>query len=258
MYKKMLLWEHLKEFREHLLKGLFSIFIGTFLVMFHRKIIFDYILFAPAKSNFITYRLFQLIGTLLNTKLKLTLKNNLTIQNRQMLGQFNTFVCVSFIGGIILAFPYIFYEFWCFIRTGLSGIELFYSKIIIIFSSILFVLGLFFGYYILCPMAIQFGETFKVSNLPENIFDLSDYISIVTSLTISMGFLFLFPIAVFFLTKLELINTSLLRMYRKHAFILILIISAAITPSDLLSMFIAMFPLLILYEISIYTTTILN
>lgn len=254
----MFFWEHIEEFREHLLKCLFSIFIGTFLVMIHKSIIFDYILFAPAKSSFISYRLFKLIGILFNKKVKLMLHYNLILQNRQMLGQFNTFLYVSFIGGIILSFPYVFYEFWCFIRPGLSGIELFYSKEIILFSSILFILGLFFGYFILCPMAIQFGETFKVSNLPENIFDLSDYISIITHLTLSIGFLFLFPIAVFFLTKLELIDTTFLRMYRKHAFILILIISAAVTPSDLLSMFIAMVPLLILYEISIYTTTILN
>lgn len=254
----MLFWDHLEEFREHLLKCLFSIFIGTLLIMIHKTVIFDYILFAPAKSSFISYKLFKLIGTLLKKKFKLILQNNLTLQNRQMLGQFNTFLCVSFIGGIILAFPYIFYEFWCFIRPGLSGVELFYSKGIIISSSILFILGLFFGYFILCPMTIQFGETFKISNLPENIFDLSDYISIITHLTLSIGFLFLFPIVVFFSTKLELISTTFLKMYRKHAFILILIISAAITPSDLLSMFIAMVPLLILYEISIYSTTILN
>lgn len=199
--KKMLLCNHIEEFRGHLLKSLFSIFIGTFLLMIHRTIIFDYILFAPAKSNFITYRLFYLIGNLLHKKLKLILQKNLTLQNRQMLGQFNTYMWVSFIGGIILAFPYIFYEFWCFIKPGLSGIELFYSKVIILSSSILFILGLFFGYFILCPMAIQFGETFKVSNLPENIFDLTDYISIITHLTLSIGFLFLFPIAVFFLLK---------------------------------------------------------
>lgn len=254
----MLFWNHLEELREHLLKSLFSIFIGTFLVMFHRSIIFDYILFAPAKSSFISYRLFQLIGSLFRSKNKLFLQYNFTIQNRQILGQFNTFLYVSFIGGIILAFPYIFYEFWCFIRPGLSSIELFYTKIVILSSSILFLLGLFFGYFILCPLAIQFGETFKISNLPENFFDLSDYISIITQLTLMIGFLFLFPIIVFFSIKLELISPTFLRIYRKHAFILILIISAAITPSDLLSMFITMIPLLILYEISIYTTTILN
>lgn len=256
MYKKMLFCNHLEEFRQYLLKCLFSIVIGTFLIMIHRTIIFDYILFAPAKSNFISYKLFNIIGTLLSKKEKLILQKNLTLQNRQMLGQFNTFLCVSFIGGIILAFPYVIYEFWCFIRPGLTGKELFYSKVIIFSSSILFLLGLFFGYFILCPMAIQFGETFKISSLPENIFDLSDYISIITHLTLLIGLIFLFPIGVFFFTKLELIDTTFLRMYRKHAFILILIISAAITPSDLLSMFIAMIPLLILYEISIYTTTI--
>lgn len=254
----MLLWNHLEEFREHLLKSLFSIFIGTFLVMIHRTIIFDYILFAPAKSSFISYKLFKFIGFLLKKNKNLILQNNLSLQNRQMLGQFNTYLCVSFIGGIILAFPYIFYEFWCFIRPGLSGKELFYSKRIILSSSILFLLGLLFGYFILCPMALQFGETFKVSNLPENIFDLSDYISIITHLTLNIGFLFLFPIIVFFSVKLKLISPTFLRMYRKHAFILILIIAAAITPSDLISMFIAIIPLLILYEISIYTTTILN
>lgn len=251
MHNKMLFWDHIEEFREHLLKSLFSIFIGTFLVMIHRTIIFDNILFAPAKSNFISYRLFKLIGTLLKQKTKLVLKNNLTIQNRQILGQFNTYLCASFIGGIILAFPYVFYEFWCFISPGLLGIELFYTKVIILLSSILFLLGLFFSYFILCPLAIQFGETFKVSNFPENIFDLSDYISLIMHLTLSVGFLFLFPIVVFSLTKLKLVGPTFLVLYRKHAFILILVISAAITPSDLLSMFIVMIPLLILYEISI-------
>lgn len=251
--KDMPFLAHLEELRNHLLRGLLGVAIGACFIMMNRTLVFDQILFAPAKANFITYRLLGFFGSFFHQENLMVLPGDLHIQNRQLLGQFNTYIWVSLLGGIILAFPYILYELWRFILPGLSAKERNYSKGVILGASILFVSGLLFGYFVLCPMTIQFGYSFKISHLPENIFDLTDYISIVTHSTLYMGLIFLFPLVVFFLTKTGLICPKFLRTYRKHALLLMLIMAAAITPSDLLSMIIVTIPLMALYELSILT-----
>lgn len=256
--KEMPFLAHLEELRNHLLRAFLGIAIGAGLMMINRTLVFDYILFAPAKADFITYRLFNFLGRFFHQKDLMILPGDLHIQNRQLLGQFNTYIWVSLLGGIILAFPYIFYELWRFIRPGLSAKERNYSRGVVLGATVLFICGLLFGYFVLCPMAIQFGYSFRISHLPENIFDLSDYISIVTHSTLSMGLVFLFPLAVFFLTKIGLIGPEFLRTYRKHALLLMLVVASAITPSDLLSMIIATIPLIALYELSILTCVIVS
>ncbi|WP_185870699.1 twin-arginine translocase subunit TatC [Blattabacterium cuenoti] len=250
--KEMPFLEHIEEFRKHLIHSICAIVIATILLMNNKHIIFDYILFGPAKTDFITYRIFSKLENFFFQKKKMDFfSKNLEIQNRKMFGQFNVYIWTCFIGGIILSFPYVFYEFWKFIKPALSEKEKKYSREIIAIVTFLFLLGIFFGYFILCPFLIHFGYTFKISSFPKNIFDLSDYISLMMHSILSMGITFLFPILIYFLTKIELLSYSFLKKYRKHAFLIILIIASAITPGDILSTIIVLIPLIILYQLSI-------
>ncbi|WP_185858166.1 twin-arginine translocase subunit TatC [Blattabacterium cuenoti] len=252
---KMPFWKHIEELRKHIIHCICAIIIITIILMNNRNIIFDHIIFGPAKTDFITYRIFQKLS---NSFLGIHLNSfsflykNIEIQNRQIFGQFNIYIWTCFIGGIIVSFPYVFYEFWTFIKPALSDEEKKYSMWILIMVTFLFLLGIFFGYFILCPFLIHFGYSFKISNIPKNIFDLSDYISLIVHSVFSMGIIFLFPFFIFFFTKMELISYSFLKKYRKHAFLIMLIIASAITPGDILSTIIVLIPLLILYQVSIY------
>lgn len=253
--KEMPFWKHIEELRKHVIHCFFAIIIAMIILMNNKNMIFDYIIFAPSKTDFITYRIFyEFTNTFLGFHLNPVsfLSKNLEIQNRQIFGQFNIYVWTCFIGGVILSSPYIFYEFWKFIKPALSNEERKYSRGILIIVTLLFVLGVLFGYFILCPFLIHFGYSFRISDVPKNIFDLSDYISLIIHSVLSMGILFLFPFFIFLLTKMELVSYTFLMKYRKHAFLIMLIIASAITPGDILSTIIVLIPLLILYEVSIY------
>ncbi|WP_185869822.1 twin-arginine translocase subunit TatC [Blattabacterium cuenoti] len=258
---KMPFWQHIEELRKHVINCFLAIIIVMIILMNNKNIIFNYIIFGPSRMDFITYRLFY---KLTNTFLGLHsnsfsfLYQNLEIQNRKIFGQFNIYVWTCFIGSFILSFPYILYEFWKFIKPALSDKEKKYSIVIFITATTLFILGVFFGYFILCPFLIHFGYSFRISFIPKNIFDLSDYISLVTHSVLSMGIIFLFPFIIYFLTKMELISYFFLRKYRKHAFLIMLIFASAITPGDIISTIIVLIPLLILYQLSIYISFYVN
>lgn len=247
---------HIESLRRHLIRSICGVIFGAITLIINKEILFDQVIFGPAKTNFITYRIFNMFGRMVGHQDLLILPQDLQIQNRQLFGQFNTYIWMSLLGGFILASPYVFYELWQFIKPALSAEEKRHSQGIISMASLLFFLGILFGYFVLCPMAIQFSYSFTISHLPQNIFDLSDYISTITQSTLAMGITFLFPLLVYSLTQIRLITPKFLRTYRKHAFLVMLIIASAITPGDILSTIIAMLPLLSLYELSIYTASI--
>ncbi|WP_394798473.1 twin-arginine translocase subunit TatC [Blattabacterium cuenoti] len=249
--KKIPFWKHIEELRKHIIHCLFAIVITMIFLMKNKEIIFDHIIFGPAKKNFITYRIFQSL-THYFFGIDFVYFDNLKIQNRKIFGQFNVYVWTCFIGGIILSFPYIIYELWKFIKPALYHEEKKYSIFIFIIATFLFTSGVLFGYFLLFPFLIHFGYSFRISHFPENIFDLSDYISLITHSALSMGIIFLFPFFIFFLTKMELITYSFLKKYRKHAFLIMLIIASAITPGDILSTIVVFIPFLFLYQCGVY------
>lgn len=253
----MLFIEDIEILRKHIIRMIIGIIFCTLILMFNKKIIFDFIILAPAKKNFITYKLLKNIDFLLGKQNTFSLKENLKIQNRKIFGQFNIYMWVSIFGGILLSFPYILYEIWQFIKPALYIKEKKYIILFFYLNIMLFILGILFGYFILFPITIQFGYDFQISNLPENIFDLSDYISILLQSVFSMGIIFLMPIIIYFLYKIQLIEINTLKKYRKHVFLLLLIIAAAITPNDILSTLIITLPIIILYELSIYIIPLL-
>ena len=168
-----------------------------------------------------------------------------------MAGQFSTHVWVSLIAGFILAFPYVLYEVWRFVKPGLHRSERKYSRGIIFFASLLFMLGVLFGYYLIVPLSVQFLGSYTVSAEVTNLIDLNSFITTVSTVTLSTGLIFELPILVYFLAKIGVITPDWMRKYRRHAFVVTLILAAIITPPDISSQVLVAFPIVLLYELSI-------
>jgi sec-independent protein translocase protein TatC len=173
------------------------------------------------------------------------------IQSRTLAGQFSAHIWVSITFGFIIAFPFVIYQFWKFISPGLHSNERKTSRGFIFSASFLFFLGVFFGYYIICPLSINFLGSYSVAEEIHNDFDLDSYISLVRASTLASGLIFELPIIIYFLTKVGLVTPEFLRKNRKVALVIVLIVSAVITPPDIASQVIVAIPVLILYEVSI-------
>lgn len=168
-----------------------------------------------------------------------------------MAGQFATHITVSLVVGLIAGFPYLFFEFWRFVRPALYSKEKKHARGSIFYTSFLFALGVSFGYYVITPLSIHFLGSYNVSSQVINQINLTSYISTITSIVLASGIIFELPILIFFLSKIGLVSPEFLRKYRKHSIILILILSAIITPPDIFSQILVCLPLLILYEVGI-------
>ena len=168
-----------------------------------------------------------------------------------MAGQFATHITVSLVIGLIIGFPYLFFEFWRFVRPALYSNEKKHARGSIFYTSFLFALGVLFGYYLITPLSVHFLGSYNVSSQVLNQINLSSYISTVTSIVLASGVIFELPILIFFLSKIGLISPEFLKKYRKHAVVLMLVLSAIITPPDIFSQVLVCLPLLILYEVGI-------
>jgi sec-independent protein translocase protein TatC len=169
-----------------------------------------------------------------------------------MAGQFNSHLKISLVVGLIAASPYVIWELWRFIKPALHKNEERYAKGAVFFITSLFMLGVLFGYYLIAPLSIHFLNTYIVSPEVENTIKLSSYISTINSVTFASGVIFELPIIVYFLSKVGLITQAFMRKYRRHAYVLLLIVAGVITPPDVFSQMLVFLPLLILYEVSVY------
>lgn len=174
------------------------------------------------------------------------------LQSREVSGQFMMALTQSIIVGLMFAFPYAFYEVWRFISPGLKSKELKAARGAVFWVSLLFFVGVSFGYFVVAPMAINFLANFKLDPSIQNQFDINDYISLLSMLTLACGLTFQLPMIAFVLSQVGILTPSFMREYRKHALIVILLVAAIITPSpDVISQLLVAFPLFGLYEISI-------
>jgi len=250
--KEMSFIEHLEELRWHLIRSLSAITIITIIVFLLKDLVFGKIILGPSKASFFTYQ------TLCDVGKKLRLgeffcfdKLTFEIINTEMAGQFLIHLKSSFILGFIVAFPYVLYEVWKFIKPGLYESERRYTSGIVAFGSFFFFMGVLFGYFVLTPFSINFLGSYFVSETVENTITLSSYVSTLTTLVVASGAVFELPMIVFILAKLQLITANDMRTYRKHGLVIMLIFSAIITPPDLTSQIIIALPLYVLYEFSI-------
>ena len=177
------------------------------------------------------------------------------MSNISITGQFSQHFFISFIAGCILAFPFILWQFWQFIKPALSAKEKGYARGLVFYSSVLFFTGILFGYYLLSPVSVSFMGSYRVSDEVINEINLESYISFVATLTFATGLVFELPILVYFLAKIGLLTSGWMRKYRRYAIVVILILAALVTPPDVSSQVLLTIPLLGLYELSIWVAS---
>lgn len=249
--------DHLEELRWHLIRSTIAIVLIGSVAFLMKGFIFDTVLFGPSQMNFPTYRMFCNIATSLGFDSAFCAdKLPFTIQSRQMGAQFSMHIWTSIWAGVIVGFPYILYELWKFISPGLHDNERKNSRGFIFIASLLFFLGVLFGYYVVAPLSINFLGTYVVSELVLNEFDIDSYIGTIKTAVLACGVLFELPIVIYFLTKVGLVTPEILKKYRKIALVVVLILSAVITPPDVTSQIIVAIPVIILYQVSIYISKI--
>ncbi len=245
--------DHLEELRWHLIRSTLAVVIIGVVAFVMSRFIFEVIIFGPSQMDFPTYKFFCRAATSLGLDSDFC-KDKLpfTIQSRTMSGQFSADIWTAIWVGFIVGFPYVLYELWKFISPGLYEKERKNSRGFIFIASFLFFLGVLFGYYVVAPLSINFLGTYQVSELVLNEFDLDSYIGTVRSAVIACGVIFELPIIIYFLTKVGLVTPEILKKYRKIALVVVLIVSAVITPPDVASQIIVAIPIIILYQVSIY------
>lgn len=245
--------DHLEELRWHLVRSVIAVAIGAVGVFIFSDFIVDQIIFGPTRANFISSQWFCGIGKSLGLGDGLCFKGtDAKFQSNTMMGQFVSSLTIAFVGGFIIAFPYIFWEFWKFIKPALSEKEKRRTTGVIFWVSFLFFLGVAFGYFVLAPFMVSFYFNYTMSPQIVVFPTFSDYLENLFYTTVGIGLLFQMPLLVMVLARIGFVTAAFLRKYRRHAFVLILIAAAIITPTtDPFSLTIVTIPLYILFEASI-------
>lgn len=249
--------DHLEDLRWHLIRSVLAILIAATVAFIFKEFVFETIIFGPKKMTFPTYKLLCDIATFFNMDSTLCADEfPFKIQARKVATQFSAHIWTSILAGFIVAFPYVLYQLWKFVSPAMKNNERKNSRGFIIASSLLFFLGVLFGYYIITPLSINFLGTYSVSQEVSNEFDLDSYIGLLRASVLACGIIFELPIIIYFLTKVGLVTPQFLRKNRKVALVIVLILSAIITPPDVASQVIVAIPVVILYEVSIFISKI--
>jgi sec-independent protein translocase protein TatC len=244
--------DHLEDLRWVLVRAAVAVTIGAIGVYFIADWLFDEVIFGPTRASFITYRYFCDLSHQLGFADSICITElPFIIQNTEMEGQVNIFVWICILGGFIVAFPYILWLLWGFISPALYEKERRNAKFFIFVSSILFFLGVLFGYFIIIPMSVNFLATFSVSSMVQNQFNIDSYMGMVKMSVLAGGLYFELPIIVYLLSKIGIVTPQLLRKYRKYGVVVILIIAAIVTPPDVVSQVMVAIPMILIYELSI-------
>jgi len=250
--KEMSFIEHLEELRWHIMRGVLVILALTILVFVGKTFVFDTVIFGPKNAEFLSYRALCWLSWKLGLGDSMCIvPADFAIANFSMMGEFMAHMQISLIIGFIMSFPYILWEFWRFIRPGLYEKEIRTTQGLVGYCSLLFVLGISFGYFIIVPFSINFLVPYSISDQVADYIQLSDYISFLSMTVLAAGIMFELPMIIYFLAKLGIVSAAFLRNYRRHAIIIILVISAVITPPDALSQVLIALPVQFLYEIGI-------
>jgi len=253
--EEMTFFDHIEELRWHILRSILVWASAAISIFVFRGFIFDDVILAPTKSNFVSYQALCSFGKWLHLGDSFCMPPVvIDFQYNTVTGPFSSALSIAMIGGLIVAFPFIFWELWRFIKPALSPKEIKYARGSIFWVSLCFFSGAAFAYYLLAPFTFNFLATFTIgtSQSIKYMPSINDYVETLTNLTLGCALAFQLPILAFVLAKIGLITGSLLRKYFKFAFVIILVVAAIITPSpDWTSQFLVAIPLLILYWISI-------
>lgn len=249
---EMSFFDHLDALRMHLIRSAIAIIVITGFVFAYYDWIFDTIIMGPSKPNFWTYRTMCDLGNSIGRNFCFS-EFKINLINTEMAGQFTLQINSSLMIGLTLGVPYLLWEVWRFIKPALHEKERKAASGFVIYTSILFFIGVLFGYYVITPMSLHFLATYTVSTRIQNLFDIDSYISSVATLTIASGLVFELPILIYVLATLGIMTPKFMRESRRYAIVIILIIAAVVTPTpDMLTMTIVSIPLFLLYEASIF------
>lgn len=246
-------WEHLEVLRWTIIRILIAVLVVFIVVFIENDLIFSKFILSPLNSDFVTYRALKLLLSLVGLSPTLVPDFKVQLINYELSGQFMLQIGVSAMVAAVLAFPYILFELWKFLKPALYGRESKNVGKIFFFSSFLFYLGAAVSYLIIFPLTIRFLGTYQVSKLIPNQISVQSYFNALIILVLCVGLTFEMPILSYFLSKIGIISRSMLAKGRKYAFVVILIVAAVITPTtDPFTLFVVTIPLYMLYEVSIW------
>jgi sec-independent protein translocase protein TatC len=249
--EEMSFLEHLEELRWHIIRAFLAIVVFSVIAFIEKDLIFDKIIFSPKRPDFWTNRMFGLLADFLGMDSVRINTKEFQLISINMSGQFMTHFWTSVIAGLIIASPYVIYEIWRFIRPALYEKERKYSTGAVFYMSVLFIVGVLFGYYLIVPLSVHFLGSYSISESVSNQINILSYINTVTSITLASGVIFELPVVVYVLSKVGILSPVMMTKYRKHAYVVLLIVSAIITPPDVFSQVMVCIPLVFLYEIGI-------
>lgn len=256
--KSMGFLDHLEALRWHIIRSAIALVVITSVLFFCNDFLFDTVLFGPTKPSFITYRALCHLSEVLHLGNSLCVTNTaqFKIVNTEIWGQLTMYMWGTLIAGLVLTMPYILWELWRFISPALKPNEIRYTRGIVLAASFLFLLGVAFSYFIIVPWTVTFLNSFKLSSHTqvENLFNVSSYVSTVTTLVLWIGVIFELPMVTYILTSIGILSSSFLKKYRKHSVIVVLIVAALIAPPDVASQVFISIPLYLLFEVSIFVS----
>jgi sec-independent protein translocase protein TatC len=224
-------------------------------MFFYNDFIFKTVLFGPTHSTFFTYRALHHLSKVLHLGVDFSMNPDINLINTVMAGQLMMSIWGTFIAALIVTIPYMLWEFWRFIKPALKDKELKSARGFVAISSLLFLIGALFSYYIIVPWTVTFLSSFRMSGADvKNFIDVHSYISMVTTLVLWSGVIFELPVVSYILTNIGIISPAFLKKYRRHAAVVILVIAALIAPPDVASQVSVSIPLFILFEVSIFVS----
>ncbi len=235
----MTFWDHLEDLRKCIFRIFGVLAVVSVVLFFFKNFLFDDVILAPADKDFILYRLTGI-------------DFSLSLVNLEVAAQFMIHMKATFVCALIMTFPYLVYEIWKFIAPALYENEKKAVRVAFAFASVLFYVGIAVGYFVIMPLMLNFFADYQVSAAVPNTFSLSSYISLFTSTVLIFGIVFEFPTVIAVLSGLGMITRELLKRFRRHALLVVVILAAVITPTgDPFSLFVVSVPLYLLYEFSI-------
>jgi len=247
--------DHLESLRWHIIRIVLVLCVVTGVMFFYNDFIFKTVLFGPTHSTFFTYRALRHLSRVLHLGADLSISPDINLINTVMAGQLMMSIWGTFIAALIVTIPYMLWELWRFIKPALKDKELKSARGFVAISSLLFLTGALFSYYIIVPWTVTFLSSFHMSGADvKNFIDVHSYISMVTTLVLWSGVIFELPVVSYILTSIGIISPAFLKKYRRHAAVVILVVAALIAPPDVASQVIVSIPLFILFEVSIFVS----
>lgn len=238
--------DHLEELRWRILKGLVGVLFGVIVAFFFRDFIIQQFILGPARADFFMYQIMPIDAV------------DLSLISRRLPGQFFTYWGTLIVAGGIIGSPILIYQLWAFVEPALETSEKIKTFLNAMFINFFFLLGISFGYFILVPFAVQFFTQFIIDTVISNEFDINEYFTSVAMWTLACGVIFQIPVVSYYLSKVGLLTPEIMKAYRRHAIVAVMIVAAFLTPPDPVSQLMIAIPLLFLYQFAIFLSKVAN